>query len=297
MGFRELIGQDEALGVLRRTLDSGRLAHAWLFAGPPGVGRKTAANGLAATLLCERQVWDGCGECRSCRRRMNGNHTDLETIRPRGVNIRIEQIREELIPSAQRGPLEAPYKVFIIENAEALRTESANALLKTLEEPPASCVFILAAPGPRSVLPTIVSRCRTLRFTPVPSNLIAAWLEDKHGAAPGTAERLARYCAGRPAEALELLKHPERLDIRAPANRWELMTQAEGWTSKREDALENIRVLRAQLHQELVQPSGAADRAAMAEAISRLYAAERAVLGNVRPRVTLESALLPALKQ
>jgi DNA polymerase III gamma/tau subunit len=160
--------QPQAVALLRRALEGGRVAHAYAFVGPAGAGRTTTAVALAAALLCEA---GGCGACRACALVAGRAHPDLHVIvptppetNPKGPRaIRIAAIRE-LERQASLRPLMAPRKVFVLDDAERMTGESPQAFLKVLEEPPAGTVLILILPGVRAVPATVLSRCQIVRF-------------------------------------------------------------------------------------------------------------------------------------
>lgn len=194
MPFRDVIGQARAVGFLQRALVTGRIAHAYLFNGPSGVGKRTAALAFAQALDCDMEqrsadsrqltaMEDGCGECRSCRHIASGQHPDVQVIEPDGAILKIEQIRT-LEADAALVPYEARWKVFILAGAERMNEQAANALLKTLEEPAKDTVFILLT-GTVAALPsTIVSRCQTVTFIPLPHGQIEVLLRERGMEAP-----------------------------------------------------------------------------------------------------------------
>lgn len=147
---------------------SAHMTHAWLFTGPPGAGRSVAAKAFAASLMCKEET-PGCGQCEACRTALAGTHTDIVTIVPEGVVIPVKQVRD-MIEAASRMPTTAQWRVVIVEDADRLNDAGANALLKSIEEPPPRTVFILCAPStdPDDVHVTIRSRCRHV-YIPTPS--------------------------------------------------------------------------------------------------------------------------------
>ena len=203
MFFRQILGQERVISHLRTAREKGRLSHAYLFLGPEGVGRASTARALAAALNCltPREDGDACGACASCRRLAAGTHPDFLVIEPtpealqkQRPQIKIGQIRE-FCRVTNYPPLGDGWRVVLIKPAEAMNEEAANALLKTLEEPPERHLLVLTAQAEADLLPTIVSRCHKLAFAPLPAALVARELEERRGLArapgpaPGRPER------------------------------------------------------------------------------------------------------------
>lgn len=162
MSWDRLLGQEVAKRILQSQLHTDQLSHAYLFTGPAGAEKELAALLLAQAVNCAGDV-KPCDSCTSCRQTELGVHSDVRWIRPDGSSIKLQQIRS-LLAEAVLTPNVGPYRVFIIEGAELLTREAANALLLILEEPPHFDLFILTASAP--LLPTIESRCQLLRFQP-----------------------------------------------------------------------------------------------------------------------------------
>lgn len=173
MSFGDIIGNGRNIAILQRVVSSGRIAHAYLFIGPEGVGKKKSAEAFIAALFCGSS--DACGNCSSCRKLAAGSHPDLHLLVPDGQFIKIDQVRGLQRELAYR-PYEAPRKACIIDGADKLNQSSGNALLKTLEEPPGNALMILLATTADSVLPTIRSRCQQLLFSGIPTEEIVEFL-------------------------------------------------------------------------------------------------------------------------
>ncbi|HFQ88690.1 MAG TPA: DNA polymerase III subunit delta' [Desulfobulbus sp.] len=177
--FSGILGQAKAINLLTRALSSGRLAHAYLFSGPDGVGKTRTAMILAAALLCTDANSRPCGRCPGCLKFASANHPDFLAIRPDGVSIRIDQVRE-LKKTLAFAPFEAGLRVVVLEEVQTMRREAGNSLLKVLEEPPPDNLLILVASDSEPILPTILSRCQVIPFYPLPLELAAEIIAREH---------------------------------------------------------------------------------------------------------------------
>ena len=168
--FRGILGNGAALRLLERSLRTGEVSHAYLFYGPPGVGKRTVARRFGAALVAG-------GDPRAEDRALRGLHPDLSEVVPEGAFTTIGQVRE-IVRLASSRPFEGARRVFILR-ADTLNVQAANALLKTLEEPEGETVFVLVASSREGVLPTILSRAQAVRFSPVPVPEVADFLRDR----------------------------------------------------------------------------------------------------------------------
>ena len=215
--FLGVLGHDDVAQRFRQSLSAGRMASTYLFVGPPGVGKRTFAVRLAQALLCqqhsEREL-AACGQCESCRLIEAGNHPDLlQVSRPEGKSaIPVElligpaerRMREGLCHDIGMKPFFGGRKVALIDDADFLNVEGANALLKTLEEPPPRSVLILIGSSAARQLPTICSRCQIIPFQPLDEATIADLLQQNGVDSPADAASLARLSGGSLARALDL---------------------------------------------------------------------------------------------
>ncbi len=205
MSFSSIYGQEGPIAVLKSALEKKRVPHAFLFYGAEGIGKRTTALVFAKALNCKAAGADACDACTSCRKIDSGNHPDILIIRPEGQFVKVADIKE-LQERMRFRPLEGARRVVIIDDAERMNITSANSLLKTLEEPSPTNVFVLVSSRPHLLPLTILSRCHRLRFNPVQQDVIAAFLEKEHALAPDKALILASSSGGSIGRALTLHK-------------------------------------------------------------------------------------------
>ncbi len=208
MSFKEIFCQDRAIDILQRAFASNRWAHAYIFAGPEGIGKFKTAREWARLLLCkkpiiENGIADGCGSCQSCKLFGTGSNPDFAHIykelleftkdnagKKTPVDLSIDVVREFLVAKAPVRPTISQRKVFVISEAERLNNSSQNCLLKVLEEPPEYCCIVLLCTRLEKLLPTTKSRCQTIRFGPIDESMIIEKLKET-----GLEEEPARYFA------------------------------------------------------------------------------------------------------
>lgn len=191
-------------------LTAGGMTHAWLITGPPGSGRSIAAVCFAAALQCTSEGRPGCGECRSCTTTMAGTHADVRRIIPEGLSIGVREMRE-IVQIASRRPGTGRWQIVVVEDADRLTEGAANALLKVVEEPPPSTVFLLCAPSvdPEDIAVTLRSRCRHIALVTPPTASIAAVLTERDGIAADVAAWAASVSGGHVGRARRLATDPE----------------------------------------------------------------------------------------
>lgn len=178
MAFNDILGNDRVKKILGKALQRERVPNSILFCGPEGVGKKDTALVLAKSMNCEKKKDDACEVCASCKAIHAGNFPDVIEIRPEGNVIKIEQMRN-LRQIAYLKPMMGRKRVFIVVEAEKMKEEAANSLLKILEEPPLSSYIILVTHNPFMIIPTIKSRCQILNFSPVSKEDIEKILVEK----------------------------------------------------------------------------------------------------------------------
>lgn len=199
--WSQTLGQDRPIAVLQKTLQSGKVPHAFLFCGLEGIGKRRAATGLAQALNCESKTSAPCSQCPSCQKIEKNIHPDCLWIEPEGKFIKIETLRE-VKQKAYLHPLEGAAKIFLIDPAEAMTESAANALLKILEEPPAQTFFVLITSKPSLLLPTTRSRCQSLDFAPLTEEVLGKILSAA-GFSGEEAKRRAALAQGSASRALE----------------------------------------------------------------------------------------------
>ena len=251
-----LIGHQWAVHLLQGHIRRGRVRHAYLFTGPRGVGRRTLALRFAQALNCPTPKAPGvpCGTCHVCRQIARQQHPDLFVVRAEteGGTLKVDQVRalqRQLALSAHEGA----YRIALLLRFEEAHPSAANALLKTLEEPPDHVVLLLTAESAESLLPTIVSRCEVVRLRPVPQRELAEALQAHYSLPTEQAHLLAALSHGRPGLALRWQAHPEtlaqrrdHLDTLTELLRADLLSRfawAEKWIKAQERAASALRGL------------------------------------------------------
>lgn len=222
--FEEIRGNTPLVEQLRRSAASGRSSHAYLFLGGAGAGKRLIANTFAKALQCEGEKRP-CDSCKSCHAFNHGNHPDVIYFQPlkNGKTYTIEDVREQLLETVDLKPFQYEKKIYIIEKADTLNIQSQNALLKTLEEPPAHAVFLLLAERAEAFLPTILSRVVVMKIRPLSAETIADYLMQA-GHLAEESHILSAYAQGRIGQALELV-------------------EGEGFREMRQDILGKLEVL------------------------------------------------------
>jgi DNA polymerase III subunit delta' len=228
--FARLVGQESVEADLVAAAEAARgdsahsaaleaaMSHAWLITGPPGSGRSVAALCFAAALQCTSSGVPGCGECRACTTTMAGTHADVRRVIPEGLSIGVDEMRA-IVQVASRRPSTGRWQIVLIEDADRLTEGAANALLKIVEEPPPSTVFLLCAPSvdPEDIALTLRSRCRHIALmTPSPA-AIAQVLVDSDALSAETADWAASVSGGHVGRARRLATDPEARERRLQA--------------------------------------------------------------------------------
>ena len=251
MTFDRIIGHERQKDFLRRTLANNRLAHAYLFEGPAGIGKRLTALALARAVFCTNG--NGCGECPPCRKIDHNNHPDLQIVEPDGKQIKIEQIRE-LQKTLSFKPVESSRRICLIDQADKMNQAAANSLLKTLEEPSAETLIILLASQPEALLPTVLSRCQRLPFNRLPQSCIESTLTEQRGFAQKEAHIIAALADGSFQVALDrdpafYLEHRieilKKVTALSPASILPLFELAKELSSEKETIPETMELLQS----------------------------------------------------
>jgi len=195
-GAQSVVGHRWAIELLERGCAEGHLSHAYLFVGPPRIGKTTVALYLAQTLNCLDPQVRPCGRCRSCQKVQRGVHPDVRVLDEPASSIRIEHIRE-LQREMALSPFEGRWRVSVLCDFQRATPEAANCLLKTLEEPPPKAVMVLTAVEAQALLPTIISRCQVFQLRPLPVEEVRQALQSDLKLESPRAELLARLSEGR----------------------------------------------------------------------------------------------------
>lgn len=329
VGFDKIIGQELAKRVLLKALRSENPTHAYLFLGLQGTGKTTTALEFAKALNCESPV-DGqaCGQCAICHAIEHGNFPDIRLISPDGQNTKIEQMRE-MRDLARYAPVRGKWKVNIVEQGDTMNEESANCILKLLEEPPGYLVNILLFKNAASMLPTIRSRCQLIRFTQVNAAELSNRLVEDFGADPHNAEFLAAYTQGCPGRAIEMLGNDvffarrdeliKAAGLAASSKPYialklaEILRKTDEKKSQRDAVIESLDILTIWYRdllatklkgeeasvvnldklEEITRQSNRYPHSGhLANSIEAMVHAKRAILGNANPQITTEALMM-----
>jgi DNA polymerase-3 subunit delta' len=207
MSFLDIYGHEKQIVILKQALAQNRVGHSYLFSGLDATGKKTLALEFAKVANCEKvdEIHDSCGKCPSCLKISRNNHPDIFFVEAEGQFIRINAIRE-IQEQMTFKPMEGRRRIFIIDNADKMNDQAANALLKTLEEPSPANILILITAKPYTLPSTIISRCRHMRFNPLSHNTVAQFLIERMNMEKKNALLLAGLSGGSIGQALELNK-------------------------------------------------------------------------------------------
>ncbi|MGF7058431.1 DNA polymerase III subunit delta' [Brassicibacter mesophilus] len=213
MDFNDIIGHEKIKENLQSAIKNSSVTHSYLFEGPRSIGKEKLAKVLAKTLLCKASGAKPCNTCTSCIKFDSNNHPDFFIEEPQGDSFKKEQI-EEIQRSMRMLPYEGKRKVYILNDVNKMTQEAQNSFLKTLEEPPAYVVIIMTVINSYSLLPTIISRCQMLKFTPMQNRKIEEALINMYGKSSHEARFIASFSNGIIGRAISLSQSDEFKKLR-----------------------------------------------------------------------------------
>ncbi len=251
LGFGAIVGHDDIIGHLKNAIRTDKVSHAYIFGGERGSGKRLMATVFAMALQCREHGTDPCQVCPSCRKIQSGNHPDVIYVTHEKPNsIGIDDIREQLIGDISIRPYESRYKIYIVDDASKLTLQAQNALLKTIEEPPAYAVIILLADNPDILLPTITSRCVRLNLKPVSDDDMKDYLMNQLHVPDYQAEIEASFAQGNIGRAkhlaestdfmemtedvIRLLKHSRQMEVA------EMIETVKAWSADKQDIYDRL---------------------------------------------------------
>lgn len=216
--FKDVVGHKDIINYIRSAVTENKVSHAYILNGERGSGKKMLASLFATTLLCEKQGPDPCNECHSCRQAESGNHPDIIRVTHEKPNtISVEDIRRQVNEDIQIRPYQGPYKIYIIAEADLMTVQAQNALLKTIEEPPAYAVIFLLTENAEALLPTITSRCVMLKLRNIRDTLIRKYLMETMHVPDYKADMCTAFAQGNMGRAIMLASSDHFNEIREEA--------------------------------------------------------------------------------
>ena len=217
-GFKDIVGHEQIIEHLKTAIEMGKVSHAYILNGPDLSGKMMIAEAFARALLCEKQDPDGCGECRSCRQSDDRNNPDIIYVKHDKPNtISVDDIRTQLNNDIVIKPYSNQYKIYIVDEAEKMNQQAQNALLKTIEEPPAYAVIMLLTTNADSFLQTIRSRCITLNLKSVKNDVIKSYLMTEKKIPDYQADVCAAFAQGVVGKAIKLASSDDFNELKESA--------------------------------------------------------------------------------
>lgn len=210
MGFKGIVGHEDIIAHFKSSIETGNVAHAYIISGDAGSGKKALAYAFAETLECEAGGTEACGTCQSCLQVSTGNYPDIITVTHEKPNlISVDEVRDQLINTIDIKPYKAKYKIYIIPDAELLNVQAQNAMLKTIEEPPAYAVILLLTTNLDKLLETVKSRCLKLQTKPIRERDVLAYLTNVMGLTKEKAYFCLDFAQGNLGKAIKLAGNDE----------------------------------------------------------------------------------------
>ena len=217
-GFKDIIGHEQIIEHLQNAIAMDKVSHAYIINGPDKSGKMMLAEAFAMTVQCEKGGRDACLECHSCKQALGKNQPDIIYLQHEKPNtISVDDIRSQINNDIGVKPYSSPYKVYIVDEAEKMNVQAQNALLKTIEEPPAYAVILLLTNNAEIFLPTILSRCVRLSLKAVPDEKIKAYLMENYEVPDYKADVCVSFAQGNVGKAIELAESEDFNEIKNSA--------------------------------------------------------------------------------
>ena len=217
-GFQDILGHEQIIEHLQNAIKTDKVSHAYILDGPDMSGKKMIADAFAMTLECEKKGTEPCMECHSCKQALGKNQPDIIYLQHEKPNtISVDDIRSQINKDIGVKPYSSPYKVYIVDEAEKMNVQAQNALLKTIEEPPAYAVILLLTNNAEIFLPTILSRCVRLSLKAVPDEKIKAYLMENYEVPDYKADVCVAFAQGNVGKAIELAESEDFNEIKNSA--------------------------------------------------------------------------------
>ena len=214
MGFKEIVGHEDIIAHFKSSIETGNVGHAYIISGDAGSGKKALAYAFADTLECEAGGTEPCGNCQSCLQISTGNYPDIITVTHEKPNlISVDEVREQLVNTVDVKPYKGKYKIYVIPDAELLNVQAQNAILKTIEEPPAYAVILLLTTNLDKLLETVQSRCLKLQTKPIRERDVLAYLMNVMGLTKEKAYFCLDFAQGNLGKAIKLAGNEEYAEI------------------------------------------------------------------------------------
>lgn len=208
--FKDVVGHEQIIAHLSSALKTKKISHAYIFNGDDGIGKNMLARSFAKALQCEAGYGDSCDMCRSCHQVESGNHPDIKWVKhEKPASISVEDVRVQLNNDIAIKPYSSKYKIYIIDEAEKMTPQAQNALLKTIEEPPAYGIVMLLTNSIDALLPTIRSRCITLNLKTTPFDMVVQFLMSKYQIPDYKARVCAAFSQGNIGKAVKMAVSPD----------------------------------------------------------------------------------------
>lgn len=209
-GFKDIVGQESIISHMKNAIKLNKISHAYIINGEKGMGKRTIAKIFSMTLQCEKGGDEPCMQCHSCKQAISNNHPDIRWItHEKPSTIAIDEVREQINNDILIKPYSSKYKIYIVDEAEKLTVQAQNALLKTIEEPPAYGIIMLLTNNKDSFLQTILSRCVALEMRPVASTDIINYLREKEKIPDYQAKMVVNFAGGNLGRAIRLASMEE----------------------------------------------------------------------------------------